>query len=212
MRRRAFRAVGLPQLDLFAAEPFPNAPPAPVLVPVPPRAMPGIDDGRWRWTRPWLESPHRRRARRELEAVRAHFPELDGVVITVGLTKRRNILGLASLGKDPEIWIRPRRIHRFALAHELVHLLQARDLVPGGEKTADLYALARSIDVIDVAPFYLKLPKRLTEPGALMPPPVARLLHEIAAHAVRERRGKTARGAVRVFERDLAAALAALLR
>ena len=163
------------------------------------------DTDRWGWTRPWLESPHRPRARRELEAVRAHFPELDGVVITVGLTKRRSVLGLASLGAVPMIWIRPRRIHRFALAHELVHLLQARDLVPGGEKAADLYALARTAAYVDVSPFYLRVPRRLKGPRGEIAPDVAATLHEYAARAVAGRRGKTARGAVLAFERAVAA-------
>ena len=68
--------------------------------------------GRWEFTRAWAGSPHIRRARRELDAVRDHFPELDDVTVRVGLTKRRNVLGLASLGATPMIWIRPRRIHR----------------------------------------------------------------------------------------------------
>lgn len=194
--RAAVRFLGF-QLELFvspAASPPPTPPPAPL----------EVADARWRWTRPWLESPHRARARRELEAVRAHFPELDSVAITVGLTKRRGILGLASLGAVPTIWIRPRRIHRFALAHELVHLLQARGLVPGGEKAADLYALARSAVCIDVAPFYLRLPRRLKGEKGELAPEVAAALHALAVRMVRERRGKTARGAVRAFERAVA--------
>ena len=200
--RAAFAFLGA-QLELFVRP----SPPPPLR---PPRRRPvapagaAADEGRWRWTRPWLESPHLPRARRELEAVRAHFPELDGVAITVGLTKRRGVLGLASLGAVPTIWIRPRRIHRFALAHELVHLLQARDLVPGGEKAADLYALARSAEYVDVAPFYLRLPRRLHGKKGALEPAVAATLHGMAARAVRERRGKTARGAVRAYERAVA--------
>jgi hypothetical protein len=192
-------APAFPQLDLFAS--LGDAAPALALVPA---ADP--DAGRWRWTRPWLESPHRARARRELDAVRAHFPELDGVAVQVGLTRRRNVLGLASLGAVPAIWIRARRIHRFALAHELVHLLQARGLVPGGEKAADLYALARCAGYVDVAPFYLALPRRAKAAGGRLAPGAAAVLHALAARAVAERRGKTARGAVRAFERAAQAA------
>ena len=218
-RGRSLLAFLGDQLDLFLhPKPAPPAPPAPPVLPLmpPPRsrlrrvapvALDPADAGRWRWTKPWLESPHRPRARRELEAVRAHFPELDGVVIAVGLTKRRNVLGLAALGGEPAIWIRPRRIHRFAIAHEFVHLLQARGLVPGGEKAADLWALARSPEPCDVAPFYLRLPRGLRQGkhGALAPE-VAAHLHALAARAVAERRGKTARGAVRAFEEAAAVA------
>ncbi len=110
-----------PQLELFSI--------APAIAIVPQAPAPA--QTRWSFTRPWLVSPHLARARRELDGVRDHFPELDGVTVRVGLTKRRGVLGLASLGEEPLIWIRPRRFRRFAIAHELVHLLQARGLVPG---------------------------------------------------------------------------------
>jgi hypothetical protein len=157
--------------------------------------------GRWAFTRPWAASPHLKRARRELDAVRDHFPELEDVTVRVGLTKRRNVLGLASLGRVPMIWIRPRRIHRCAIAHELVHLLQARKLVPGGEKTCDLHTLARSPLVIDVAPFYLKVPKRFHDGSRerRVAPAAAAVLHALAVEALE---GRTARSAIHWFERE----------
>ena len=141
--------------------------------------------------------------------MRAHFPELDGVPVTIGMTKRRTVLGLASMGGEAALWIRPRIIHRLVIAHEFVHLLQARGLVPGGEKAADLYALARSPEVIDVAPFYLKVPRALQIPPPTgrtprLAPGVAERLHEEARRAIAASRGKTARGAVRRFEQALA--------
>ena len=211
IRRGAQRLIAFfwPQLDLFA----PASPPTPVRAPMPLPATPeelAGDEGRWRWTRPWLVSPHRARARRELDFVRAHFPELEGVTVTIGMTKRRTILGLASMGEEPALWIRPRIIHRFVIAHEFVHLLQARSLVPGGEKAADLYALARTPHVIDVAPSYLAIPRPLHAPPTTgrtprLAPGVAELLHEEARRAIAANRGKTARGAVRRFEQALVA-------
>jgi hypothetical protein len=201
VRGRAARAFVLalwPQLDLFGSAPAPAAAPAPAPVPA--------SAARWAFSRPWLASPHRPRALRELEAVRAHFPELDDVRIHVGLTKQRHVLGLASLGETPRIWIRPRRIVRFAIAHEFTHLLQARNLVPGGEATCDLFALARAHDYVDVAPFYLKVPAALVEerdrehrprPGA------ERLLHALAREALD---GRTARSALAWFRREVVAA------
>jgi hypothetical protein len=155
---------------------------------------------RWDFTRPWLASPHLARARRELDLVRDHFPELDDVTVRVGLTKRRAVLGLASLGATPMIWIRPRRMRRFAIAHELTHLLQARGLVPGGEKTCDLFTLARSAAYVDVAPFYLKVPPRYHGGGAEHPvtSDAAAALQALAAEAVA---GRSARSAIRYFER-----------
>ena len=132
--------------------------------------------------------------------MRDHFPELDGVTVRVGLTKRRSVLGLASLGETPMIWIRPRRIHRCAIAHELTHLLQARKLLPGGEKTCDLYTLARSPLLIDIAPFYLKVPARFHEGGRdrRVPPAAAAALHAIAREATA---GRSARAAIIRFEK-----------
>ncbi len=200
IRRTARRLVAFlwPQLELFVATAPPTA------------EERAADDGRWKWTRPWLVSPHRTRARRELDFVRAHFPELEGVTVTIGMTKRRTVLGLASMGERPALWLRPRIIHRLVIAHEFVHLLQARGLVPGGEKAADLYALARSPDVIDVAPFYLAVPKAMhvrPETGRVprLAPGIAQWMHEEARGAIAANRGKTARGAVRRFEQAIAA-------
>jgi len=183
--RRALRKRLWPQLELFA---------------------PAEADarGRWAFTRPWLGSPHLARARRELDLVRDHFPELDDVTVRVGLTKRRSVLGLASMGRTPMIWIRPRRIHRCAIAHELVHLLQARKLVPGGEKTCDLYALARSPAVIDVAPFYLKVPARFHDGTRThrVAREAAEVLHALALEALGgiAPGASSARSAIRRFE------------
>jgi hypothetical protein len=92
--------------------------------------------------------------------VRRFFPELDGTTIRVGIAKRRGVLGWGSLDPEhPGIWVRPRLLHHFTIAHELTHLLQARGLVPRGERACDLWALARSPLIVDSAPGYLRLPR-----------------------------------------------------
>ena len=218
-RVRAF--VEWTQLELFGAAPEPRRAPraprrrAPAVPPAPPAplaspASPGASAGaRWEFTRPWQVSPHLPRAMRELDLVRDHFPELDGVTVRVGLTKRRSVLGLASIGEIPMIWIRPRRIRRFAIAHELTHLLHARGLVPGGEKTCDLYTLARSDAYVDVAPFYLKVPPVFHDGGAdcRVPPTAALTLHALAREATT---GRSARAAIQRFERRAREAAAAM--
>jgi hypothetical protein len=195
LRRLARRARALfpwPQLELFS--------------PAAPAPAPAHTGSRWEFSRPWYASPHLARARRELDLVRDHFPELDDVTVRVGLTKRRSVLGLASLGETPMIWIRPRRIHRCAIAHELTHLLQARKLLPGGEKTCDVYTLARSPLLIDIAPFYLKVPERFHEGGRdrRVPPAAAAALHAIAREATA---GRSARAAIICFEKRARASL-----
>jgi hypothetical protein len=182
MRRAPWR-----QLDLFSAAGGVETPAAPPAAP------------RWRWTRPWLVSPHRPRAERELDRVRDAFPELAGTTVTIGLTRRRAILGLAAMGDVPTIWLRPRRISRFVIAHEFVHLLHARGLAPGGEKTADLLALARGVALVDVAPCYLAVPHRCLVPGRerRVRPSCAARLADLAREALA---GRTPRSAIRWFE------------
>jgi len=214
---RKLQAMLWQQLELFKTS-APQAPrteaprptrkrhrPSPEVTPI------ATSDSHWRFTRPWHDSPHLPRARRELDFVRAHFPELDGVTIDVGMTKRRTILGLAAMGARPALWIRPRRIHRFVIAHELVHLLQARGLAHGGEKAADLYALARATELVDVVPFYLAIPQALRAPERRGRSPelvegAAAILHAEARAALAANKGTTARGAVRRFENALHAA------
>jgi hypothetical protein len=123
---------------------------------------PGVP--RWRFSRLVTRSPHFARIRRRLEFVRRHFPELDALTIRVGLAKRRGVLGWGSLDpREPGIWVRPRTLHYFTVAHELTHLLQARGWVPRGERACDLHALARAPELVDAAPGYLRLPARLRD-------------------------------------------------
>ena len=115
---------------------------------------------RWTYSRPLLNSPHRAKILERLEFVRRFFPELDDCTIRVGLARKRGVLGWGSLDPEqPGIWVRPRRIDSFTVAHEFTHLLQARGLVPRGERSCDLWALARSPLLVDQPPSYLRLPR-----------------------------------------------------
>ena len=113
----------------------------------------------WRFSRLVTASRHAARIRQRLEFVRTFFPELDGVTVRVGIARKSGVLGWGSLDPDqPGVWVRPRRLDHFTIAHEFTHLLQARGLVPRGERACDLWALARSPLVVDHPPSYLKLP------------------------------------------------------
>jgi hypothetical protein len=115
---------------------------------------------RWTPSRLVLRSPHRERILEYLEFARRFFPELEGVNIRVGLALKRGVLGWGSLDPErPGVWVRPRQLQLFTIAHEYTHLLQARGLVPRGERQCDLWALARSPLLIDSPPNYLKLPR-----------------------------------------------------
>jgi hypothetical protein len=163
---------------------------------------------RWRFSRPALHSPHRERIRERLDYVRAFFPELEGITVRVGLVRKAGVLGWGSLHPDhPGIWVRPRRLDLFTIAHEFTHLLQARGLVPRGERACDLWALARSPLVIDTPPGYLRVPDALRRRRALTVRDAA-LLHRAALRAL-EARANGERTYLLRFERELASDLAA---
>lgn len=169
----------------------------------------GADGGgqRWRYSRLVVASASFPRIQERLELVRRHFPELDGVCIRVGLARRRGVLGWGSLDPDaPGIWVRPRRLELFTIAHELTHLLQARGALPAGERACDLHALARSPLLVDAAPGYLEVPPALREARRL-PAATGRALHEMARQALRAR-AEGRRDYLRLFER-IAATLVA---
>ena len=176
---------------------------------------------RWRLSRLVLRSPHRPRILERLEFVRRFFPEMDGVTVRVGLAQKRGVLGWGSLDPlQPGLWVRPRRLHYFTIAHEFTHLLQARGLVPGGERACDLWALARSPFLIDHVPGYLRMPRALRALGARPPARASGggvahaglgaghplLLHEAARRAIAARARGDRRYLVR-FEREVARAL-----
>jgi hypothetical protein len=138
--------------------------------------------------------------------VRRFYPELEGITIHVGRAMRRDVLGWGSLDPErPGIWIRPRRLAYFTIAHEMMHLLQARTLVPTGERACDLWALARSPLVIDSLPGYLRLPRGLRARRELEPS-LASLLHRLAREAI-ARRAAGDRRYLAGFERELARAI-----
>lgn len=137
----------------------------------------------------------------QVRLVLAFFPELGGLEIRVGLTRAAH--GYASM-ESLEVWMNPYRLTLQTITHELVHLVQARGLLPGGEKTADLYALARHPALVDDLPGYLKVPEGFVlewAKGVRARP--AGLLHRTARESLALT--DTPRRAIRRFESMLAA-------
>jgi hypothetical protein len=160
---------------------------------------------RWRFSRLVLRSPHRERIRARLEFVRGFFPEIEGVTVRVGLARKRGVLGWGSLDPDdPGVWVRPKRLDSFTVAHEFTHLLQAMKLVPRGERACDLWALARSPLLVDTAPGYLEIPAPLRR-HRTVPPAWSVLLHRAACEALAAR-SQGERGYLRAFEQWIAEA------
>lgn len=110
-------------------------------------------------------SPHGARLLRVAQEVSSHFPELARAVRLDVLPSSSRVRGLAfPLERPPRVAVRPHTRTPVALqatlAHELVHLLQPPlGTVPGGERSCDLYALARVGDLFPHPPFYLRLPR-----------------------------------------------------
>jgi hypothetical protein len=158
---------------------------------------------RWSFSRRVLVSPHRERIRERLEFVRRFFPELDGITVRVGMALKRGVLGWGSLDPErPGVWVRPRRLDYFTIAHEFTHLLQARGMVPHGERACDLWALARSPLLVDSPPGYLKLPRSLGRRKQISAGDAATLSAH-ARGAIAARQAGDRRYLAR-FERDLA--------
>lgn len=143
-----------------------------------------------------------------MRQVRAFFPELDGVGVKVGLTRRA--AGFAAK-EEPYIWVNPRRLTRHTIAHEFVHLLQFRGLIPTGERSADLHALARHPVLADDAPAYLRIPRSLLMADADARAKIPWLLFTVAAEAL-ERRGEGRRTYLLWFEEEIARRWDALRR
>ena len=131
--------------------------------------------------------------------VRYFFPELSGLTIRVGLTRAAR--GFAS-SDEMTVWMNPYRLSHLTVAHELVHLVQNRGLIPGGEKTADLHALARHRSLVDDLPGYLAVPAELRRRWDPERIGLGRLIHETAREAIDESDGKPRRAILR-FEKNL---------
>jgi hypothetical protein len=141
---------------------------------------------------------HRSRTRVEttLRYCLSFFPELRGHCFGVGVT--RQALGLCSL-EDFAIWLNPHGLSLHTVTHELTHLLQARGLVPNGERACDLHALARHPSLNDARPNYLDVPEPLFDDRGRTRSGWSGVLYESACRALEERsRGR--RTYIRWFE------------
>lgn len=146
------------------------------------------------------EHPSRPRILRMVRQAMQYFPELEGSALKLGLA--RGACGYASL-EEPAIWLNPRGLCFQTIAHELVHLLQGRGMVPLGERSCDVYSLTRDLLLVDAAPVYLQVPDVLVTARGGLRPGAARLLHETAREAIR-RRTAGERQYIRWFEKRLA--------
>ncbi len=136
---------------------------------------------------------------RKVEYVQRHFPELEDLNLEVGLTRRA--AGLADL-EAQAIWLNPNHLSLHTIAHELTHLLQARRLVPHGERACDVFALARHPSLADALPSYLDIPRRLADNQGWLIGNAGAMLHAVATAALAERQTGRRRY-IRWFEEEV---------
>lgn len=133
--------------------------------------------------------------------VRRYFPELDGETVTVGITRAAS--GMAVPG-GTRIWLNPSRLSYHTIAHELLHLLQCRDLgIPAGEKACDVYACARHWTLNDERPSYVRVPAEMMDERGRIPEAGAKLMFAVAREAVSQR-ARGLRNYISFFEYELA--------
>jgi hypothetical protein len=138
---------------------------------------------------------------RDVAYTRRYFPELEGETITVGITKAAS--GMAIPG-GTRIWLNPSRLSYHTIAHELMHLLQCRNLgIPAGEKACDVFALARHWTLNDEKPSYVRFPPNIMNEKGRIPEDGAKLAFAVAREAI-TRRANGLRTYISFFEYELA--------
>ena len=128
------------------------------------------------------------------------FPELQGRQIRVGLTRAAS--GMAIAGGN-EVWFNPSHLSYHTIAHELVHLLQGQQGIPTGERSCDVFALARHWTLNDTPPYYVRVPIQLVGRDGKLRPEGARLIYDTARRAL-ELRNSGTRRYISFFEKSLA--------
>jgi hypothetical protein len=139
---------------------------------------------RWTFTSRFTAKKGQGKFLRRLNEVRNLFPELEDHTVKVGITLR--VDGKADL-ESKAIYFRSRNASCYTLAHELTHLLQGMEKVPGGERSCDLYTLARHVNFCDQAPNYLKMPQKLLDENGLILEKYRILVHDTAKAALQTR-------------------------
>lgn len=158
------------------------------------------EPGRVVVTRALRDHPRVNFVLRRVHYVLRFFPELAGKTLRVGLTRVAS--GMAVPGGN-EIWLNPSYASYHTIAHEFIHLLQRTETgIPQGEKSCDVFSMARDWTLNDVPPNYVRIPARLLDVRGSLPPRSAMLVYEAAAEAV-VRRQDGLRNYIAFFEKHV---------
>jgi hypothetical protein len=121
-----------------------------------------------------------------VQYTRRFFPELEGIHLKVGLTRAAS--GMAIMGGN-EIWLNPSQSSYHTIAHEFVHLLQTREEgIPQGEKSCDVFSMARHWTLNDVPPNYVRIPTQLWSLRGTLTEQGSRVLYDVALEALTRRK------------------------
>ena len=151
-------------------------------------------------TKPLENHRYYRSLLRKLDYVGRFFPEFNGRTIKIGLTRAAS--GLAVPG-GTEVWLNPSRLSYHTIAHEFIHLLQGANNTPKGEKSCDVFSLARHWTLNDTLPNYVRIPKSFHDTYGHIPEAKAKIIFTIASEAI-TRRNSGFRNYIRFFEEKLA--------
>jgi hypothetical protein len=158
-----------------------------------------VDGKQWIFTRKFKSKKGQSRFLKRLDVARSYFPELAGETVKVGITI--NAPGKADIvGKG--VFFRSRNVSNYVMGHELTHLLQGSGHVPKGERSCDLFTLARQVEFCDEAPNYIKVPRRLLDDRRFIRTEFRGMVHETAKAAlVRREMGR--KNYIAWFEKEL---------
>lgn len=140
-----------------------------------------MEGNRWSFTWKFAKKKGQSNFLRRLNKARNYFPELEGEKIKVGITV--NVDGKAD-PKGKAIYFKSRNVSFYVMGHELSHLLQEMGEIPKGERSCDIFTLARSVEFCDEAPSYVKVPKRLLDEEGFVRKEYQGLVHETAKTAL----------------------------
>jgi hypothetical protein len=154
---------------------------------------------RWVFTKRFLAKKGQKNFLKRLDKARDFFPELEGYTIKVGITL--NVDGKAD-SKSKAIFFKSRNVSYYVIGHELTHLLQEMELVPKGERSCDIFTLARRVEFCDEAPNYVKVPGRFLNENRKIRREFRGMVHETAKTAVLMR-GMGRRNYISWFEKNL---------
>lgn len=154
---------------------------------------------RWTFTSRFKKKKGQGRFLERLNQARSYFPELEELTVKVGTTV--NVDGKAD-SINHAIYFKSRNVSFYVMGHELTHLLQGSGKVPKGERSCDIYTLAREVKFCDEAPSYLKIPKRMLDDNGFIQERYRILVHYTAKRAI-NMRGSGKRRYISLFEKEL---------